>query len=39
MEDTLVLTSVFATLKKRIFLIVGLSLLGLGLMVAYTVFL
>lgn len=38
MEDTLVLTSVFATLKKRIFLIVGLSLLGLGLMVAYTVF-
>lgn len=38
MEDTLVLTSVFATLKKRIFLIVGLGLLGLGLMMAYTIF-
>lgn len=38
MEDTLVLTSIFAILKKRAFLIIGLILLGLGLMMAYTFF-
>ncbi|MGB3159830.1 MAG: Wzz/FepE/Etk N-terminal domain-containing protein [Carnobacterium sp.] len=36
MEDTLGLASIFTTLKKRIFMIIGLGLLGLGLMIAYT---
>ena len=36
MEETLILTSVFNTLKKRMFLIAGLGILGLGLMVIYT---
>ena len=36
MEETLILTSVFNTLKKRTFLIAGLGILGLGLMVIYT---
>ncbi|WP_034549873.1 YveK family protein [Carnobacterium funditum] len=36
MEDTLVLTNIFTTLKKRAGLIIVLSLLGLGLMMAYT---